>query len=359
MSEATLNTANMTNANVSNTNLNTATVEETDMQDIIYNDFTEFPILDDAINVPEELFEPRNQAPRDAPGVAYEIHNVFNKIDIDGYLAILKEAIPSIQTSGPNGNFKITDIDMRFEQFIVEHFPENERTSAIYKLKAIMRRLTSSGELSANGAMKLVSDTVEFVIAQPSKFQEFYLNAFIQDCYHAYTNGVSGAPFTNEQGMSCVKGIIERFVWIVGDTVQAMCTEVCDNPIYEQLLKVFGKNKLDINELTQEWDAEVLQKPEFQDKTAITKEQVRRNFIEFMKDKYSAVGMWIPNTQALVNKRAEELDYAFENRMFGGSLRNRRNRRKKTMRRRRKSQHKKKVRKQTLKCARKNATKKR
>ena len=75
-----------------------------------------------------------------------------------------------------------------------------------------------------------------------------------------------------------------------------------------------------------------------------------------MKYKYSAVGMWIPSIQALVEKRADELDYAFEGRMFGG--RRLRNQRKKTARRLRKTQNKKKARKHTLKKVRKNATKK-
>ena len=156
--------------------------------------------------------------------------------------------------------------------------------------------------------------------------------------------------------MSCAKGIVERFVWIVGDAAQAMCTETC-TPLYQQLLNVFGKSKLDLNELTQQWNSDVLETDAFQDKANKTKEQVKQSFIQYMKDKYSAVGMWIPSIQALVEKRADELDYAFEGRMFGG--RRLRNRRKKTARRLGKTQNKKKLRKLTLKKARKNVTRNR
>lgn len=357
MNDISLDNADMTRANVSNANLLNAVVDGTNMQDIIYNNFTEFPFLDDAINVPEGLFEFEDEEIDEEPpqGVAFEIHNVFQNIDMDKYREIVKTVA---KESGPRGRHDIASIKRVFEAIIVRNFPMNNRALAKTKLDAILQRLQNSGKLNQDAVMKLVSDTIEFVLDQPTEFRVFYVTSFIQDCYHAYSQP-SGQPYQTEQGMSCVKGIVERFVWIVGDAAQAMCTETC-TPLYQQLLNVFGKSKLDLNELTQQWNSEVLETDAFHNKANKTKEQVKQSFIQYMKDKYSAVGMWIPSIQALVEKRADELDYAFEGRMFGGRrLRNRRNLRKKTARKYRKSQNKKKAKKHTLKKSRKNVTRKR
>ena len=385
MSDIALDNADMTRANVSDAYLMNAEVTGTNLQDIIYNNFTEFPFLDGAINIPEALIAGIPRVNADIQGVAYEIHNVFNKIDIDKYHEIIKKSATSLRRGLSRGNWDLAVIKRAFETIIDMDFPKNETEQALAKTKlnSIINRLKNSDELKQDNVMKLVSDTTQFVFEQKSQeFKVFYVTAFIQDCYHAYSHPTTGLPFETEQGMSCVKGIVERFVWIIGDTVQFICSDdlrpdevgstpsspnvPCPtgrltsrtsgfgsnpnkcNPLYKELLDVFGKNKLDINELTQQWDEEVLQKSEFQDKTNMTKEQVKQNFINYMKQKYSAVGLWIPSTQELVNKRADELDYAFEGRMFGGSLRNRRNLRKKTARKHRKTQNKKKERKYTL-----------
>lgn len=335
LSGVTLDNADMSRANVSNASFADTEFSRTNIQDIIYNNFTEFPDLDEAVNVSEALMN-RNiqQANRDIEGVAYEIHNVFNKIDIDKYHEIIKSSAAVIRKGGPRGNWDLKVITAVLETIIDQDFPENktEQTRAKTKLHAILNRLKNSSELKQDSVMKLVSDTMQFVFNQRSKdFKVLYVSAFIQDCYHAYSDPGTGLPFETEKGMSCVKGIVERVIWIIGDTVQAICSDKkkCTTK-FKELLDVFGKNKLDINDLTQQWSTEVLATDEFQDKTKITKEQVRKSFIDFMKKKYSAVGLWIPTTIELVEKRANELDYVFNDRMFGGRNRRRTKRAKKT-----------------------------
>ena len=374
MNTTFLSSANMTGANISNVNLEEANVDGANFQDIIYNDLTEVPGfrygLEFANNVPEALIvlsqrrdrerrAANNYQEEEVParqGVAYEIHNIFNKIDKDQYYDILMDAMPHPV------DLTIQDIDVYFQKVIRDHFPANEQPTAIQKLEAIMRRLRSSGELSEHETQRLISSTANFVMEQPVEFQIQYMKMFIQDCYSAYADTL-GNPLQGEQGMSCPRGIVERFVMLIGDTVQIICSDPESTnctPIYRRLIDVFSKKELDINKFTQEWDEEFLQKPEFQDKTRMTKAQIKASFIDFMKRKYEEVNMWIPSTQELVNKRADELDYAFEQRMFGGRQRNQRNRRrKKTARKYRKTQNKKKPRKRTIKKARKNVTKKR
>ena len=324
MHDSIIEHTNMSRANVSNTSFQGTEFDTVDIQGIQYNNFTEFPFLDGAINIPEALLNNNIQInPVEPQGVAYEIHNVFNKIDIDKYHEIIIKSATVLRRGLPRGNWELSVIKRAFETIIDMDFPKNdtEQSQAKTKLNAIINRLKNSGELQQDNVMKLVSDTAQFVFEQKSpEFKVFYVTAFIQDCYHAYSHPTTGLPFETEQGMSCVKGIVERFVWIIGDTVQAICSnkKKC-KPLYKELLDVFGKNKLDINDLTQQWSTEVLETEAFQDKTNMTKEQVKQNFINYMKSKYSAVGLWIPSTQELVEKRANELDYAFEGRSFGGN----------------------------------------
>ena len=359
MNDISLDDADMTRANISNASLIGGEFPGTNMQDIIYNNLTDTPSLHEAINVPQGLidmehdddegdFDDDEYFPINDPihGVAFEIHNVFNKIDIDKYHEILKKSVAAIRKGGPRGNWDLPVIKHSFEHIIDQDFPKNdtEQARAKTKLNAINNLLQNSGELRQDNVMKLVSDTAQFVFEQKSsEFKVFYITSFIQDCYHAYSQP-TGLPFEDERGMSCVKGIVERFIWIIGDTVQAMCTNAkkC-KPLYKELLDVFGKNKLDINELTQQWNTEVLETDAFQDKTNMTKEQVKKNYIDFMKSKYSTVGLWIPSTQERVEKRANELDYAFEGRMFGGNRRAKTNKNKKTLKKNKKNKtvHKK------------------
>ena len=339
--------ADMTCANLSNATFEGSDFARANLQDIVYNNLTEFPDLEEAVNVPEGVFELFEYEEIDEPqeGVAFEIHNVFQNIDMDKYREIVKTVA---KESGPRGRHDIASIKRVLEAIIVRNFPMNNRALAKTKLDAILRRLQNSGKLNQDAVMKLVSDTIEFVLDQPTEFRVFYVTSFIQDCYHAYAQP-SGQPYQTEQGMSCVKGIVERFVWIVGDAAQAMCTETC-TPLYQQLLNVFGKSKLDLNELTQQWNSDVLETDAFQDKAKKTKEQVKQSFIQYMKEKYSAVGMWIPSIQALVEKRADELDYVFEGRMFGGRKGRTKKARTYTPRKKTgKAQPKKKARKHTLK----------
>jgi uncharacterized protein YjbI with pentapeptide repeats len=314
-----LTNADLTGANLRSADLSAvASMRGTNLLDIQTDRFTEFPLnMTGAINVPDGLNNGDDDDDNammhdgDHEAIAFEIHNIFKKIDIDGYQKIITEDV------SPSAELSIDEIVFFFKHIIVTVFEEKEQASSVQKLEAVMTRLKNSHELEASGFKKLVSDTAKFVSAQPKEFTDFYLHAFIQDCYHAYASE-SGEPLPDGQGMSCTKGIVERFIWIVGDTAQAMCSDGCTNPVYEKLLDVFGKRKLDKNELTQEWNDTVLETPEFQNKETMTKEQVKQSYLDFMKKKYVAAGLWIPNTQRMVEEEADKLEYAFESRAFGG-----------------------------------------
>ena len=93
----------------------------------------------------------------------------------------------------------------------------------------------------------------------------------------------------------------------------------------------------------------------------MTKAQVKQNFIDFMKSKYEPIGMWIPSTQALVQQRADELDYVFEGRTFGGKRKMKRNKtlKKKNIKKKNKTLHKMKTKNTTRNKKSKKYTKRR
>jgi hypothetical protein len=110
---------------------------------------------------------------------------------------------------------------------------------------------------------------------------------------------------------------------IIGDAAYAMCPdENCNNPIYTELLTLFGK-KIDKNELTQEWAEKYLESDEIKN---MSKSERKQHYIDFMKSKYQELDMLDETTENLINKEADNIDYVFESLQFGGKKRNKQTR---------------------------------
>jgi hypothetical protein len=184
---------------------------------------------------------------------------------------------------------------------------------SVDQLNTILEKLNLAEYSREPKTINIIGKTVDFVLKQPDEFIEFYINAYIQDCYNAYQNGE----------MSCVGGIVERFYMIIGDAAYAMCPdENCNNPIYTELLTLFGK-KIDKNELTQEWAEKYLESDEIKN---MSKSERKQHYIDFMKSKYKELDMLDETTENLINKEADNIDYVFESLQFGGKRRNKQTR---------------------------------
>lgn len=246
---------------------------------------------------------------------AYQIHRASAKINLDKYLQII-----NVNTGSNYGN--ITDyVRSKFVPLITRLFSnipiEEDRISpkdqAIVELNRILERLNSADYSNEPKNINIIGKTVDFVLKQPDEFIEFYINAFIQDCYNAYQDGQ----------MSCVAGIVERFYMIIGDAAYAMCPdENCNNQTYIELLTLFGK-KIDKNELTQEWAEKYLESDEIKN---MSKSERKQHYINFMKSKYNDLDMLDETTEKLINIEADNLDYVFESLQFGGKKRNKQTR---------------------------------
>ena len=267
---------------------------------------------------------------------ANQIHRASEKINLDKYLQII-----NVNTDSDYGD--ITDyvtskftplINRLFSNIPIEEDRISPKDQAIFELNSILNRLNLDEYSRVPKNIYIIGKTVDFVLKQPDEFIEFYINAFIQDCYNAYQNGQ----------MSCVGGIVERFYMIIGDAAYAMCPdETCDNPTYVELLTLFDK-KLDKNELTQEWAETYLESDEIKN---MSKSDRKQHYIDFMKSKYKELYMLDETNENLINKEADNLDYVFESLQFGGKKRNKQTR--KNRNRTKKRLRKLKVRVRTIK----------
>ena len=172
----------------------------------------------------------------------------------------------------------------------------------------------------------LIGESIDFVWKQSNSFIHLYINTFIQDCFHAYEGS---------EGMSCVKGILERFFLLVGDTAYIMLQEDPENKTYANLAKFFGKQSIDINDFTQEWSNQFLESDELKD---MTKKARKQHYIDFVKRKYIEQGHTDRGTIDHIIKAADKIDYVFDTLEFGGKAKKRvtkkqrKNRRRKTKR---------------------------
>jgi uncharacterized protein YjbI with pentapeptide repeats len=322
-----LENANLTNANLTRANLTRAYLRNTDLTNAIIT----------GANLTNAILERPRPAPAPA-GVAYEIHNAFDKINIDKYYKIID------QDDNKTYDNVVEYVQDLFTKFINQHFTEEDKTNSIEGLNQILEKLSLSE--SRNIHNKLIGKSVDFVMKQPKEFIDFYIRAFIQDCYHAYSG---------EDGLSCVKGIIERFVFITGDTAFAMCPDDCANKTYTDLKKLFGKNKADKNELTQQWANTYLESDELQN---MSKEQRKEHYINFMENEYKTRELLSDENKQMIQKEADNLDYVFESLQFGGkSKKNTKKNTKKTSKKTSKKIAKKNTKKTSKKTSKKNTKK--
>ena len=229
------------------------------------------------------------QGPR--PGVAYEIHNAADNINMDKYYELLQIDVPDEY---------YTDIDMieyikgQFINIIREKMPDKE---------AILDAILTKANNIINENKVFVGRTVDYVMKQPDDFKELYIESFIIDCSQAYEG---------EHQMSCNKGILERINISLIPPLTAIssdCDETDEDCIkYKNLLRLLTQS-INIQDITKEWS----EKPDIQGMSA---QERKEDFITFITSKYVELGMTPPTE--IIQKTADDLDYVYETLEFGG-----------------------------------------
>ena len=157
--------------------------------------------------------------------------------------------------------------------------------------------------------MKLI---IEFVSKQNDDFIHQYIVIINDECLNAYGH--------NQQ--SCVKGMFERIITTLDQTVKLLMTEPKyeNNDIYKKIKSLF--NKIDFNELVQEWSNTYLSDGSNPDEIKdLTEEARKAHFINFITTKYG--NLITPEITQKIMKEANDYESSgvFQRLSFGGKRR--------------------------------------
>jgi uncharacterized protein YjbI with pentapeptide repeats len=257
------------------------------------------------------------------PGAAFEIHNLFEALDLvpisqylnnfnnDNNHPINPKTIPD-NVNEPTNLFTplLVFID-KSDLFL----PNNKKERVKYDLQArILPRVL--GYENLDRYKDVLTSSINFVSRQDDDFIEQYIGAYIQDCLEAY-NGPSPE--------SCVKGMVERIVTNLNEVANQLLTAFPENQTYNEIKGLFPN--IDFRAAVQEWAQKYLEDGESEDELInLSPEQRKQHFIDFMKQKYG--GLITNSINDQINKEAKEYERmgVFERRSFGGKRKTRRKR---------------------------------
>lgn len=163
---------------------------------------------------------------------------------------------------------------------------------------------------------------------QDKEFIDNYIQSFIQDCFSAYDvesdynfDGNYENNF-NEESLSCIAGIIERFYLSVGTTLNTLCVgkedECHKGTKYKELSTFFSV--IDINDLIQKWTENFSTQENEESNLQWCKElkemkpEERKNhFITFIESEYEDInGILTEENKKDIRKKADEFSYVFQ-----------------------------------------------
>jgi hypothetical protein len=171
----------------------------------------------------------------------YEVHNSYDKFFKikDEYLSIINQ--PDNSEYASEDTLYIF-IYVSFESNIQQLFPGDRKKSE--EFDTVFAKLVGGGLILSEDEMELIGKSINFAFSQDDNFKEQYIISFLDETCRAYTGS---GDIT-----SCVKGIKERFVLSVGNTVEIICKTGCDNETYKQLDELLNPT-FDVAQEALEW----------------------------------------------------------------------------------------------------------
>lgn len=326
---------------------------------IQYNNRTIFPMMADIDLNTQFSFSPEleefiinqnrgDQTPQAEPQDRLEyqmaIHNLYRKIDKDAYQNALRNVLNKryIELNEDDRILEPKDIKKMIERIIDEYYDArvDDPRNAKEKLERIMNKFKLSAYSHNKETLRSITNSLTYMSIQSPEFKKLYVQTFIKDCSEAY-NDVANP----ELQMSCVDGIIERFIMTIGYTARDLCldemamSDICKKDEYNAIIVALHLKKPDLNMLIQEWNEVFLETDVAQQ---MSTPQIRANFVAFMREHLEPSGFSETQINKIVEEKAEELKTIFERKSFGGwrtpiRSRSRRNRRTGTASRRKKT----------------------
>ena len=320
---ANLRYANLIHANFANAILTGADLEEADLEEA---DLTDANLtganLTDANLTDANLTDVRGfnvTAPVVPQGVAYEVHRKSGKLESN---AKFLETIGATKHS-QSDSFDYNEIQPKFVEFINDenNFKNSDKKKLIENFTKVINKAKDCEEITGAKA-NLLNKAIKFAFQQDSRFTEAYIDIFIDETFKAYSSGTDN--------MSCVAGIKERFYTsLLGAALQMDTIEgFTKTPKVRTLFCIAktGKVQKDPNEILQQW-AESW-KGKVNEWKKMEKEARKEHLKTYMMEEYKKDECYEENQESIeniINEKAKELDYVFENNedaaQFGGRKR--------------------------------------
>ena len=317
LEDADLRGVDFTNVNITGADLRGVILEGANLQNAVARGAILGPQAHAPVVAPVVAQAHAQAAPVIAtPGVAFEIHNLFNELNIDKITNFIRE----FNQSHPDFNNKTISSSSRSGQdlflpllvFIDQSdlFSPNEKQDYKSKLVRILGLAQTYGGFAQNkNLLKLI---IEFVSKQNDDFIHQYIEIINDECLNAY----------GRNQPSCVKGMFERIITTLDQTVKLLITEPKyeNNDIYKKIKSLF--NKIDFNELVQEWANAYLSDGTNPDEIKDLTEEARKDhFITFITAKYG--NLITPEITQKIMKEANDYESSgvFKILSFGGKRR--------------------------------------
>jgi len=160
------------------------------------------------VEVAQPVVRPQPVEVAQPAGVAFEIHNAFNKFNIIEFMKII-----NVKRS----DFKNRDAPLKP---LIDNINSNSKFSFLkkFELARKIERISNTLKQYSNYDRNInnITACIQYVLMQPQDFIDTYINTFITDCLKAYSSG-------NTQ--SCIKGMYERVYFAFRDTVSTICLD--------------------------------------------------------------------------------------------------------------------------------------
>ena len=330
---AELRTIELQGADLRGADLRGADLRFANLNDIVFDEHTNFrgadlrrtainagvrfegAIMDDVAHNNNLLVQEPAQVPQ---GRAYEVHNYFNALDIDAIREFVQKF--NVDNNDINGNtISNSEASQQEELFTPllhfiensELFKRNEKEDNKEKLNRILTIAKTYNGFDEN--KNLLTSIIEFVCKQSDDFIEQYIRILKDECLNAY----------GQNGQSCIKGMFERIVTILGSVAITLTKDESmnqDNETYKTLKKLF--REINFSELVQEWASTYLEDGEKEEELKpLSVEQRKEHFIHFMTTKYGA--LITPIITEKIKKEADDylVSGVFDRMAFGVKMR--------------------------------------
>ena len=285
---AFLQGANLRGANLEGANLERAFLEDANLEGANF----EGANLEDVIGYQRVATPPA--------GVAYEVHNAFTTFQLKkpDYLAIIDQ--PNFKGSVAEFIKFIQDI---FNSNIQQVFPGDN--NKLEQFNSVFEK--SKNYLSGNPEeQQLIYKSITFAFSQDNEFKEQYISTFLDETCNAYAG--SG------DNTSCVKGILERYVLSVGNAVQILCSDGCENETYKKL-DILLNPKFNVEDAASSWWENESVKTDIINMDTSTR---KKNFIDYLTSESNRLGSANAETKTKIESYANLIDYSFAELQLGG-----------------------------------------